>query len=379
MIPKNKKVLVVGAGFSGSVIAQQLATNGYVVDVVDQRNHVGGNCHTERDEKIEVMVHTYGPHIFNTNIPRVWEYVNKFGTWMPFVNRVKAYISGSRNGVYSMPINLHTINQLFRLNLNPTEVRQFLSNLTSKDFPDPKNFEEQALSMIGDQLYEAFFKSYTQKQWGCDPKLLPASILKRLPVRFDYNDNYYNAKWQAIPKHGYTDIIENILCHENIHVFLNHTWKITDNDDYDLVIYSGPIDSYFNYSCGRLGYRTVFWEKKYGSDDMQGNAVINYPSLDVNYTRIHEHKHFSPWENHSKSVVFTEYSKETTEEDVPYYPKRLASDLEILKKYEELISQEKKVKFIGRLGTYRYLNMDQTILEALELADSILKSHLSNV
>ena len=377
MILREKKALVVGAGFSGSVVARKLANAEYKVDVVDQRGHIGGNCYTERDQRTGIMVHEYGPHIFNTSIPRVWEYVNKFGEWVPFVNRVKAQLVGARRGrggVYSMPINLHTINQFFSTNFTPAEAKRFLSSVADKSIVSPQNFEEQAISMIGQELYEAFFKGYTEKQWGCDPKLLPASILKRLPVRFDYNDNYYNTKWQAIPKWGYTHVMENMLSHESISLSLNHSWKLSDNDGYDVVVYSGPIDTYFGYTHGRLGYRTVYWEKEYGIGDIQGNAVINYPSSNVQFTRKHEHKHFAPWETHSDSILFTEYSKETSQGDIPYYPKRLTTDLEILKKYQDLISEEKNTKFIGRLGTYRYLNMDQTILEALELSDSIIQS-----
>lgn len=364
------KVLIVGAGFSGSVVARELANSGHNVYIIDEREHIAGNCHTERDSRTNIMVHTYGPHIFNTNIPRVWEYVNKYGEWIPYVNRVKASID---SGVYSLPVNLHTINQFFNTNLNPKEAEAYISKLASNEYNQPANFEEQALSMIGKDLYEAFFKGYTQKQWGCDPRELPASILKRLPVRFNYDDNYYHSKWQAIPKNGYTAIVENILLHKNIAVELGRSWDIADNDLYDLVIFTGPIDRYFNYAYGRLGYRTVYWEKKYGSGDMQGNAVINYPSTNQLFTRRHEHKHFAPWETHSESILFTEYSKETSPEDIPYYPKRLSNDLEILKKYQEEASKQNKVKFVGRLATYRYLNMDAIISEALELSDQLVK------
>lgn len=362
------KVLVVGAGFSGSVVSRELADFGCEVHIIDEREHIAGNCHTERDEKTNIMVHTYGPHIFNTNIPRVWEYVNKYGEWVPYINRVKASID---SGVYSLPINLHTINQFFQTNFNPTEARKYIQKLASKDYPQPTNFEEQALSMIGKNLYEAFFKGYTEKQWGCSPTSLPASILKRLPVRFNYDDNYYNSKWQAIPKHGYTQIVQNIISHENITLELGRSWDISDNDNYDLVIYTGPVDKYFGYSHGQLGYRTVFWEKEYGRGDLQGNAVINYPSTNQLFTRVHEHKHFTPWESHDQSVIFTEFSKETEQGDIPYYPKRLSDDLKILSKYQEEIAKQTKVKFVGRLATYRYLNMDAIISEALELSDTI--------
>lgn len=368
-----KKVLVVGAGFSGAVVAREFAEFGCKVHVIDERSHLGGNCHTERDMATDIMVHTYGPHIFNTSIPRVWEYVNKYGEWMPYVNRVKAAIS---SGVYSLPINLHTINQFFKTNLNPAEAEKYIANLASKKYPSPANFEEQALSMIGEELYEAFFKEYTKKQWGCLPTALSASILKRLPVRFNYNDNYYNSKWQAIPKEGYTKVIENILLHENISIELNCTYEQGINPHYDLVIYTGPIDRYFNHSFGRLGYRTVYWKKYCGRGDLQGTAVINYTSSTELFTRVHEHKHFAPWETHESSVIFTEFSKETSPEDIPYYPKRLPHDMEILAKYQQEAAKQDKVRFVGRLATYRYLNMDAIISEALNFSDSA-KSALS--
>ena len=362
-----KKVLVVGAGFSGAVVARELAEFGCKVRVIDEREHVGGNCHTQRDTDTDIMVHTYGPHIFNTSIARVWEYVNKYGEWMPYVNRVKAAIS---SGVYSLPINLHTINQFFKTNLNPTEAQKYIASIASKKYPSPANFEEQALSMIGEELYEAFFKEYTKKQWGCFPTALSASILKRLPVRFDYNDNYYNSIWQAIPKEGYTKIVENILHHENVAVQLNSAYEQDTNSQYDLVIYTGPIDRYFDHCFGKLGYRTVYWEKHYGRGDIQGTAVINYTSSAPLFTRVHEHKHFAPWETHDSSVVFTEFSKETSSGDIPYYPKRLPHDMEILAKYQQEAAKQDKVRFVGRLATYRYLNMDAIISEALNFSDS---------
>lgn len=366
-----KKILVVGAGFAGSVISRELANFGHKVHLVDERGHVGGNCHTERDKETDVMVHTYGPHIFNTSIPRVWDYVNKYGNWIPYVNRVKASVH--RGGVYSLPINLHTINQFFKTSFTPAEAKKYINSLASTKYPEPANFEEQALSMIGKDLYKTFFKEYTKKQWGCSPKALPASILKRLPVRFNYDDNYYSSKWQAIPANGYTTIVEKILDHENITVELNTSWSVSDNEPYDSIVYTGPIDRYFGYKHGRLGYRTVYWEKEYGRGDLQGTAVINYPSAKQPFTRIHEHKHFTPWETHDSSIIFTEFSKETTAQDIPYYPKRLPGDLKILARYQTEAANQSKVKFAGRLGTYQYLNMDLVINQALELSDSLCK------
>lgn len=355
-----KKIAIVGAGFSGSVIARELAENGFSVEVYESRSHVAGNCHTERHQT-GVMVHKYGPHIFHTDDEEVWEYVNRWGTFMPFINRVKTNQGGS---IYSMPINLHTINQFFDLDLCPKGARLHI-DMIGEDIPDPQNFEEQALSMIGRDLYEAFFKGYTKKQWGRDPKELPASILKRLPVRFNYNDNYYNHKYQGIPQNGYTKIVENILDHSNIKVYLNTEFDPLERHDFDHTFWSGPIDAFFKYEFGKLAYRTLDFQEFVDNGDHQGNAVINYPDESIPYTRITEHKHFAPWENHENTVCYREFSRECEDEDIPYYPVRLVKDKDSLNQYLEAADSEKKVTFIGRLGTYQYMDMDVTIRQAL--------------
>lgn len=368
---KEKHYLVVGAGFSGAVLARELAENGRCrVKVIDRRSHLAGNCHTERDVSSGVMVHCYGPHIFNTNNPRVWDYVNRFGCFRPFVNRVKAVHA---KGVFSLPINLHTINQFFGKNLNPSQARAFIETLGDRSIAEPKNFEEQALRFIGRDLYEAFFYGYTFKQWGCEPRELPASILKRLPVRFNYDDNYYNALFQGIPESGYTAVIENILDHPAISVELGIAFHAEMRRDFDQTVYTGPLDEFFGFEFGRLGYRTVTFEKIEAEGDYQGNAVLNYPGRDVAYTRVHEHKHFAPWEKHEKTVAFREFSKETEAADTPYYPKRLKDDLELLRRYRERASREKAVSFLGRLATYRYMDMEAVIGEALEFSGSLFK------
>lgn len=367
----SEKYLIVGAGFSGAVIARELAEEGLQVVCIDKRNHIAGNCHTERDKETNIMIHKYGPHIFNTNNKEVWEYVNNFGEFMPFKNKV---IAETKNGIFSMPMNLLTINQFFNKKLNPSTVAPFLKT-KQENITVPNNFEEQALRFLGRELYDNFFYGYTKKQWGCEPTELPASILKRLPIRFNYNDNYYNAIFQGIPKDGYSAIIENILNHENIEVQLNTSYDKLMNPNYGHVFYSGRLDQYYDYQFGRLGYRTVEFNEEIHKGDFQGNAVINYCDETVAHTRVHEHKHFSPWEKHDKTVVVTEYSKETKEEDEPFYPKRLKKDMEMLAKYQNK-SQEPKgnISFIGRLGTYRYLDMDKVIEEALETANDFIKS-----
>jgi UDP-galactopyranose mutase len=367
------KFLIVGAGFSGAVIAERLAnTIDCKIDVIDERDHIGGNCHTKRDESTGVMIHTYGPHIFNTDNLEVWQYVQRFGDFEPFINRVKAVYKGQ---VYSMPINLHTINQFFGKTLNPAEAREFVEGLSDRSIGEPANFEEQALKFIGKELYHAFFYGYTKKQWGCEPTELPASILKRLPVRFNYNDNYYANPIQGIPVHGYTSLFEKMLDHPNISVKLNTYYAAgSEGQEYDHVFYTGPIDAFFQYKHGRLSYRTVFFERHETEGDYQGNPVINYTEESVPYTRVHEHKHFTPWEQHEKTVYFKEFSKETTAEDIPYYPKRLSADMQILAKYEDEVKQLNGYTFLGRLATYRYMDMHHVIGEALVHAKKFIES-----
>jgi UDP-galactopyranose mutase len=360
------KVLVIGAGFSGAVLARQLAESGGIESlVIDERKHIGGNCHTERDAETSVMIHRYGPHIFHTDDEKVWNYISRFAEFGPFVNRVKASIA---RGVFSLPINLHTINQFFGLRLGPDEAREFISRKSDKSIGEPRNFEEQALKFVGRELYEAFFAGYTRKQWGCDPKDLPAAILKRLPVRFDYNDSYYNSRFQGIPREGYTETIRRILEHPLVNVELGARFEPDMMRNYDHIFFTGPIDAFFGFSEGRLGYRTVFWEEKVAAGDHQGNAVINYPDLSVPFTRVVEHKHFAPWERHDRTNVFTEFSRETSAEDVPYYPKRLAPDKTILACYRAKTEETTGVSFLGRLATYRYMDMHHVIGEALEFS-----------
>lgn len=370
------QIACIGAGFSGAVIARELAQAGYKIVVFDSRSHVAGNCHTERDVKTNVMVHVYGPHIFHTSNERVWNYVQQFDEFMPFVNRVKSIYSGR---VYSLPINLMTINAFFGKTLGPKEAAEFMDSIGDKSIIDPLTFEEQALRFVGKDLYEAFFKGYTQKQWGMHPSSLPASILKRLPVRFNYDDNYYASQFQGIPKNGYTYIVERILDHPNIEMRLNTAFSREQASEYEHVFYSGPIDAWFGYSEGRLGYRTLDFVTERHEGDYQGNAVINYGDEQVPYTRISEHKHFAPWENHEKTLIYKEYSRLSEEQDTPYYPIRLVKDKAQLSQYIELANAEKDVSFVGRLATYRYLDMHVTIAEALNTAEQFLKIKKSDV
>lgn len=360
------RIAVAGAGFSGAVIAHELARAGHRVDVFEPRPHVGGNCHTERDADSGILLHRYGPHIFHTDNERVWDYVRRFDEFMPFTNRVKAVVRGQ---VYSMPVNLHTINQFFGRCLSPAEARDFLAAQAEPAPGGPRNFEEQALSGMGRALYEAFFRGYTQKQWGRAPSELPASVLKRLPLRFSYNDNYYASRWQGLPRHGYTHIVERLLDVPGVHVHLGRAFTRAMRDDHEHVFYSGPIDAWFGHDEGRLGYRTLDFHLERHDGDFQGNAVVNYCDPEVPWTRIAEHKHFAPWESHEGTVISREYSRDCEPGDTPYYPIRLATEKALLARYVERARAERGISFVGRLGTYRYLDMHVTIAEALGWAD----------
>jgi len=363
---------IVGAGFSGAVVARELAEAGHSIVVFDARDHVAGNCFTAR-HATGVMVHTYGPHIFHTQHEHVWQYINKFGEMMPYQHRVKAI---SKQTMYSLPVNLKTINQFFDRDFDADEAEKFIASKADNTITDPVSFEDQGLRFVGRELYEAFFAGYTSKQWGVDPKELPASILARLPVRFNDDDTYFSHPYQAIPKDGYTPIVEAILNHDEISVHLGTRFSPTESKEFggfDHIIWTGPIDAYFGFEFGRLGYRTLDFVPEVADGDYQGHPVVNYCDTDVPYTRITEHKHFAPWESHDKTIVYREFSRLCGEADTPYYPIRLVKEKEQLLNYVQRARDAKGVTFIGRLGTYRYLDMDVTIHEALLASKTMLE------
>lgn len=361
----SEDVVMVGAGFSGAVAGRVLAEAGLRVRVIEARAHVAGNCHTERCPDTGVLVHVYGPHIFHTDDAEVWDYVTGFVPFRPYRHQVRSTVRGR---VYALPINLHTINQFFGRAMRPEEARAFVAARARSDITDPQSFEDQALAMVGPELYEAFLRGYTLKQWGCAPDALPAAILRRLPLRFSYDDNYFFHRHQGMPEPGYTELVARILDHPNISVTLDTAFDPVARDPDTHVFWSGPLDAFFGHDLGRLGYRTLDFERFTATGDWQGCAVMNHPDPDVPFTRITEHKHFAPWEQHAGSVLYREFSRACTPDDIPYYPIRLVAEKALLGQYVARAQELRGVTFLGRLGTYRYLDMDVTIREALDAA-----------
>jgi len=353
---------IAGAGLTGSVIARELAERGNKVTIFDQRSHVAGNCHTERMHGI--MVHAYGPHIFHTDNDEVWNFVNRFAVMRDVRLKVVAQSGGQH---YSFPVNLLTICQVFGCALTPAEAQALI---TADAMDNPDNFEKAAINAVGRTLYNRFFKIYTQKQWGRHPSTLPVSVFKRLPVRISHDDNYFYHKYQGIPEDGYTSLVERILNHPNIDLHLSTPFDRLKQ--YDHVVWTGTIDSFFDYSAGELAYRTLSFEHHVVDGDHQGCHLVNFCDDSVPYTRCVEHKHFAPWEQHKNSVVTFERSAEWQRGDIPYYPVRLAQEQAMLSEYLAMAAQLPAVTFAGRLGTYRYMDMDVTIAEALKTAKQIM-------
>ena len=354
--------LIVGAGLFGATFAQTATKAGKRVLVIDKRNHIGGNIYTEEIEGIQV--HKYGAHIFHTNSSRAWEYITQFASFNRYTNSPVANYYGE---FYSLPFNMYTFNKMWGVT-TPDQARAKIAEQRAESgITEPKNLEEQAISLVGTDIYEKLIKGYTMKQWGRPCTELPAFIIKRLPVRFTFDNNYFNALYQGIPQEGYTKMIENML--DGIEVRLGVDYfveKDTLNAMADKVIYTGPIDTYFNYCYGALEYRSVRFENEIlDTDNYQGNAVINYTDSETPYTRIIEHKHFV-FGTQEKTVISKEYSQEWTLGIEPYYPVNDETNTNLYKKYKELVDKEENVIFGGRLGQYQYYDMDAVILAALD-------------
>ena len=361
--------LIVGAGLYGAVCAHQLAEKGYTCMVIDRRNHIAGNIYTENIHGINV--HRYGAHIFHTNDRRVWEYIGRFAEFNQYINSPVAFY---QDEVYNLPFNMNTFSKMWGVRTPDEAKRKIREQVSELGITEPRNLEEQALSLVGTDIYRKLIKGYTEKQWGRDCKELPAFIIKRLPCRFTYDNNYFNARYQGIPIGGYTSVVERMLDHERIQVKLN-----TEFADYrkthDLsgcrVIYTGCIDEYFGYALGTLQYRSVRFEtEELPVENYQGNAVVNYTERSVPYTRIIEHKHFE-FGTQPTTVISREYSQEWSIGLEPYYPVNDARNQALLRDYEQLAEKEKNVSFGGRLGKYQYYDMDKVIQAALDYTDTI--------
>ncbi|GAA4186500.1 UDP-galactopyranose mutase [Gryllotalpicola kribbensis] len=375
-------LLVVGSGFFGLTIAEQAAAAGLRVTVIERRSHVGGNAYSEPEPSTGIEVHRYGAHLFHTSNEKVWAYANRFTAFTPYVHRVYTTHNGE---VFPLPINLGTINQFFRAAHSPASARDLIAELASEfDAATAQSLEEKGVALIGRPLYEAFIAGYTAKQWQTPASELPASVISRLPVRYTYDNRYFNDTHEGLPVDGYTAWLERMADHPNIEVRL-------DTDFFDEsqplnkravvgqlpIVYTGPLDRYFEFEAGPLSWRTLDFEQEVlPVGDFQGTPVMNFADLDVPYTRIHEFRHFHPereWYPDDRTVIVREYSRFADQGDEPYYPVNTPTDRQRLLAYRELTEAEKGVVFGGRLGTYQYLDMHMAIGAALSTWENKLR------
>lgn len=378
----NVDLVVVGSGFFGLTVAERCATElGLRILVLERRHHIGGNAYSEPEPETGIEVHRYGAHLFHTSNQRVWEYVNRFTSFTGYQHRVFTIFKGR---VYPMPINLGTICEYFGKAMSPNEARALVAEQAAEVATgEARNLEEKGISLIGRPLYEAFIRGYTAKQWQTDPRNLPAEIITRLPVRYTFNNRYFNDTYEGLPTHGYTAWLERMADHPNIEVRL-------DTDFFDLrdevlgnvpIVYTGPLDRYFDYAEGEMGWRTLDFELEVRpTGDFQGTSVMNYADEDVPYTRIHEFRHFHPerdWYPSDKTVIMREFSRSAGRGDEPYYPINTADDRARLLRYREMARREPDVLFGGRLGTYKYLDMHMAIGSALTLYENRLRPHFT--
>ncbi|MEV6897877.1 UDP-galactopyranose mutase [Amycolatopsis sp. NPDC051372] len=377
-------LVVVGSGFFGLTVAERAAAElGKKVLVLERRSHLGGNAYSEAEPETGIEVHKYGAHLFHTSNKRVWEYVNRFTEFTGYQHRVFAKV---KDQVYSFPMNLGLINQFFGKSHTPDEARELIAKQASEFQTDAaENLEEKAISLVGRPLYEAFIRGYTAKQWENDPKNLGANIITRLPVRYTFDNRYFNDTYEGLPVDGYTAWLEKMAEHENIEIRLNVDYfDVRDQIPAGTpTVYTGPLDRYFDYSAGRFTWRTVDFESEVApTGDFQGAPVVNYNDQEVPYTRIIEFRHFHPERDYpkDKTVIFREFSRFATDDDEPYYPINTPENREKLESYRELAkaeAREKNVLFGGRLGTYKYLDMHMAIGSALSMFDNKIAPHLT--
>ncbi|PPT83480.1 UDP-galactopyranose mutase [Xanthomonas arboricola pv. zantedeschiae] len=361
--------LIIGAGFAGSVLAERLAAGlGKRVLVVDRRPHIGGNAYDFHDDA-GVLIHRYGPHIFHTNAQRIVDYLSNFTQWRPYAHRVLAQVGEQQ---VPIPINMTTLNRLYGLQLaTEQDAAAFLAS-RAEPVADIQTSEDVVVNQVGRELYETFFRGYTRKQWGLDPSQLDKSVTSRVPTRTNDDDRYFTDTFQQMPLHGYTRMFERMLDHPNIKVMLNTDYReIRDELDYDQLVYSGPVDEYFDYCYGKLPYRSLKFEHStVDQEHFQAVATVNYPAEDVAYTRITEYKHLTG-QQHPKTSLTHEYPSADGD---PYYPIPRAENAALYRRYERLAAETPNVTFLGRLGTYKYYNMDQVVGQALALFKRIEES-----
>lgn len=357
--------LIVGAGLFGAVVAHEAVQKGKKCLVIDRRDHIAGNVYTEEIEGIQV--HKYGAHIFHTSDKKIWDYVNQFAE---FNNYINSPIAVYGDEIYNLPFNMNTFSKMWGIK-TPAQAQKIIADqIADLDIDEPHNLEEQALKLVGRDVYEKLIKGYTQKQWGRECKDLPSFIIKRLPLRFTYDNNYFNDRYQGIPVDGYTAMVEKMLSGVEVRLSTEYD-DIKDEIDADKVIYTGMIDKYYDYSEGVLEYRSVRFETEVlDEENYQGNAVVNYTSADVPYTRIIEHKHFN-FGKQPKTVISREYSSEWKKGDEPYYPVNDERNEALYKKYQALAAKEDKILFGGRLGQYKYYDMDKVIAAALDMCQEL--------
>ena len=371
------RIVVVGSGLFGLTIAERIASILKLeVLVIEKREHIGGNAWSEFDESTGIEIHKYGSHLFHTSHEGVWKYVNQFTKFNNYSHRVWTNHSGN---VYPLPINLSTISQFYGRSLSPVEARELIGKEVLKSSrPNNDSFEDLAINAIGEPLYEAFIKGYTQKQWQTDPRILPAEVFSRLPIRFNFDNRYFNDKYEGLPLNGYMGFLSNMADQNKIRIETN-TDFFNDKESYldaDLVVYTGPLDRFFDFKYGLLGWRTLdFSIETLPIDDFQGTSVMNYADQNVPFTRIHEFQHLHPERNKktSATVVMKEFSRTSGMDDEPYYPIKTENDRQSLEKYRSLMANTPKVIFGGRLGTYNYLDMHMAIASALQVFETQIK------
>ena len=357
--------LIVGAGLFGAVFAYEATKKGKKCHVIDKRDHIAGNIYTKETENINV--HQYGAHIFHTSDRKIWDYVNSFAD---FNNYINSPVAVYKDELYNLPFNMNTFSKMWNIK-TPSEAKAIIEKqIEELNITEPQNLEEQALSLVGTDVYEKLIKGYTEKQWGRDCKELPAFIIKRLPLRFTYDNNYFNDRYQGIPIGGYTKIVEKMLEGSDVLLDTDYFEFIKDNEGIaDKVLFTGMIDEYYDFCYGHLEYRTVRFETEViDCDNYQGNAVVNYTDREVPYTRIIEHKHFE-FGKQEKTIISREYSTEWEPGMEPYYPVNNERNNDLFEKYKALADKEEKVIFGGRLGNYKYYDMDKVIIAALEAVE----------